>query len=198
MRKSIFSIVILISLAFLVSAEPDTLRASLREYFDSIIWTDAKEIAPKPLAEPFTLPEEKKSDVADFADTFTDEKIFPYLEGLDFIDYEAIPSDLLQFLSKLKNSFLQKKIDSNLCEQSRPFLSPLFNYRMERFPEITAACFGKPQMKANGSAIALYRLNAAKTGYYLVEITATQTQGVWKLFQFDVKGGFRANASQQN
>lgn len=70
--------------------------------------------------------------------------VYPEIASLGPLDYSGIDGDLLALLSTVSSSLRARSLPVALCDPSRPFLSVMTNFRLERLTDPVSVFFSRP------------------------------------------------------
>lgn len=182
----------------------DYLIEELSNYFNAMNWSQANNVIVPNISEPFTLNETDSNSVFVYADTLKDDSVFPEIEGLGILDYSGIDGSLVNFFNNICLAIKEKKLNSEICTEERPFLPYLFEYRFKRLESvktIEAVFFARPSFTGKNRAKTDIRFNYIQNGkpvYRIMTVEALKKEAGWFVEAFDFIGDENAVTSKQN
>lgn len=186
-----FLIVFLI-FSFYASYTEEYLLLPLQQHFSSINWVESSTLDLSKLPTPYEIG--YANDVFFYADTISEDSIFPQIEGLGILDYTNTSYPLIESMQRFSTSIISKKMASGLNVEERSFLPPLFAYRLKNMKgveHIDYVFFSTPTFTSENKAVSKFRLSYKRDGtpkYRLMEGTFIKENDIWLLESFDFIG----------
>ncbi|ULQ60149.1 hypothetical protein K7I13_02160 [Brucepastera parasyntrophica] len=180
----------------------ETVRDRASAHFNAIDWSYNPDAVLHGETPGVTVPGGNETfPVLSVTDTTDTDVIYPSAPGVGFIDYSGIDETLISLLYKLADALKTKKIPSDINLPSRPFISVLTEYRLNKLPEIRTVFFSRPMLLENNISEAVYslRIITENTPKYLyLSVNAVYSENTWFINDIVFDGETYAELAEQN
>lgn len=191
-----------ISIIFVSTVLPETLRERASSYFSRIEWVDSAALSVRSASPSRTIPGGNETfALLKPAEDRTPGTVYPEIDGLGKLDYSELPAGLRSFMQKAAAELVNGSITQKLCLPEYTFLPVLVSYQLSQLPAVESVAYSRPVIEESGLYSAIFRLKLRTDkddSWCFASGKMQKKDSEWYLQEFIFDGATYAEFARQN